>query len=72
MKSADVSDAEMLDAVRRDIAERQSGLGACTWTLAERENWPEKLVGAKLDKMRRRGLVTGCACGCRGDWEIVE
>jgi len=30
---------------------------------------PEKLVLAKARKLIRRGLLTGCACGCRGEWE---
>lgn len=29
---------------------------------------PPKLVLAKARKLIRRGLVTGCACGCRGDF----
>jgi hypothetical protein len=32
---------------------------------------PEKLAHAKMDMLHRRGLVDGCACGCRGDWEIT-
>lgn len=31
---------------------------------------PEKLVLARLRAMERKGLVTGCGCGCRGDWTI--
>jgi len=23
------------------------------------------------EESRRRGLVTGCDCGCRGDWELT-
>ena len=72
MKASDISDEQMLAAVRSDIAERRASIGACTWTLAEREGWPRKVAGAKLDMMmRRRGLVDGCNCGCRGDWTIV-
>lgn len=33
---------------------------------------PEKVVRAKCASMIRRGLITGCACGCRGDFEKVE
>lgn len=32
---------------------------------------PMKLVQAKLNQMKRRGVLNGCACGCRGDWEIA-
>lgn len=31
---------------------------------------PAKVVLAKLDSMIRRGLIEGCACGCRGDFKI--
>ncbi len=73
MKAADIPDEAMLAAITRDIAERRTrALGACTWTLAGREGWPTKVAGAKLRKMERRGIVDGCACGCRGDWTIVE
>jgi hypothetical protein len=32
---------------------------------------PEKLVLAKMRMLMRRGFVEGCACGCRGDFEIT-
>lgn len=31
---------------------------------------PEKIVLAKARKLIRRGVIDGCACGCRGDFEI--
>lgn len=33
---------------------------------------PERLVLAKMCMLIRRGLVDGCTCGCRGDFEITE
>jgi len=33
---------------------------------------PDKLVLAKMNSLIRRGLIEGCACGCRGDFEITE
>lgn len=33
---------------------------------------PDKLYLAKMRQLLRRGLVTGCGCGCRGDWEITD
>jgi hypothetical protein len=33
---------------------------------------PEKLALAKMRGLIRRGLVEGCDCGCRGDFEITE
>ena len=35
-------------------------------------NLPDKLVMAKMSKLMRRGLVDGCDCGCRGDFEITQ
>lgn len=33
-------------------------------------NPPEKVVLAKLRSLVKRGLLDGCACGCRGDFEL--
>jgi hypothetical protein len=33
-------------------------------------NPPEKVVLAKLRRLVKRGVITGCACGCRGDFEL--
>ena len=33
---------------------------------------PEKLVLAKMRQLIKRGLVDGCDCGCRGDFEISQ
>ncbi len=32
---------------------------------------PEKLIRAKMGMLIRRGLVSGCVCGCRGDFELT-
>lgn len=32
---------------------------------------PQKLVISKMRAMIRKGLVKGCPCGCRGDYEIT-
>ena len=33
---------------------------------------PLKVVLAKARKLIRHGLLTGCACGCRGEFEVVD
>lgn len=33
---------------------------------------PEAVLLAKLRRLLARGLVTGCGCGCRGDWELTS
>jgi hypothetical protein len=32
----------------------------------------ERVALAKMRSMHRRGLVAGCTCGCRGDFEITD
>ena len=68
MKAADITEEAMLAAIRRDTAER--GIPAWTQTMAVREGWPWKVALAKLRRMKWRGLIDGCECGCRGDWTI--
>lgn len=36
------------------------------------ENAPKKVVLAKFRSLIKRGLVGGCDCGCRGDFEITD
>lgn len=33
---------------------------------------PPRLVLAKMQSLVNRGLVDGCDCGCRGDWELTD
>lgn len=35
-------------------------------------DYPERVLRAKLASMKRRKLIDGCECGCRGDWEILS
>lgn len=35
-------------------------------------NIPNKVILAKLRQMVRAGWITGCGCGCRGDFEIAD
>jgi hypothetical protein len=37
-----------------------------------REETPAPLVLAKMQILIRRGLVNGCACGCRGDFTLTD
>lgn len=32
---------------------------------------PEKVAIAKMSRLIERGLVDGCGCGCRGDYELT-
>jgi hypothetical protein len=33
---------------------------------------PDKLVLAKIARLMKRGLIDGCPCGCRGDYELTS
>jgi hypothetical protein len=33
---------------------------------------PEKLYLAKMQQLIGKGLVDGCPCGCRGDYELTD
>lgn len=33
---------------------------------------PPKLALAKMRSLKKRGLVDGCGCGCRGDWCLPD
>lgn len=35
------------------------------------DDTPPKVALAKMRALIRRGLVEGCACGCRGDFELT-
>ena len=39
---------------------------------AKLPQFPPKVVLAKLRALNKRGLLDGCTCGCRGDWEMTE
>jgi hypothetical protein len=69
-KAADLPDRDVLAAVY-ELVEAQ---GYWTNTAAVHErfaSYPFKVVAAKLKSLYKRGLVSGCPCGCRGDWELT-
>lgn len=32
--------------------------------------YPFTVIATRLAALLRRGIITGCDCGCRGDWDI--
>lgn len=43
------------------------------WVVCEQfPGVPHKVVQAKLRALLRRKLLTGCGCGCRGDFELTD
>ena len=77
MKCADIPDQAVIAAINQSIDVQTSKygktvIGAQIWNVFERfPQYPQKLVRAKLNKMVRAGKLSGCTCGCRGDFEIV-
>jgi len=62
------------------LFEHSDGPAHCHWyrgydrdvSVAMPPDTPRKLVLGKMRMLIRRGLVDGCPCGCRGDFEITE
>jgi len=72
VQAKDISDAEALGAIASARGRHGVDRWACTWDIQEVLcAYPPKVVLAKLCSLKRRRLVDGCPCGCRGDWEIL-
>lgn len=70
-QAKDITDATMLDVVRATRGQH----GVPEWATlgdiqAAMPTYPPKVVTTKLASMVRRGVIYGCACGCRGDFGI--
>jgi len=64
-----IPDEAIMGAVATVNAE---GRWAMTWDLADAlPGVPPKVILAKCRSLIKRGRLTGCACGCRGDFEIA-
>ena len=79
MQCKDIPDRPVLEFLR-DLPLRTGSTG--TWFDYEPrpentvvhvmpDGTPQKLALAKMRMMVRRGVVSGCACGCRGDFELT-
>jgi hypothetical protein len=66
MQAKDISDEAFLAAVQGATR----GPWATRWDVTAALEAPEKVVLAKARKLIRRGLLDGCACGCRGDFQV--
>ena len=75
MKCSDIDDKRILLFLSRHQG-RWSTWGTGHSMPTVRDGMPkgvsEKLQLAKMKQLHRRGLVGGCTCGCRGDWEITD
>lgn len=71
LQAKDISDAEMMDA----LARTRGMNGVPEWSARSDvegalPSFPPKVVLAKLASLVRRGVIDGCTCGCRGDFEL--
>jgi hypothetical protein len=87
LQAKDLDDCVILREVHRQQYRRERPAGSISpeWPYYETPHWvtrwdlavvvyneaPERVLLAKLASLIRRGLMTGCACGCRGDLEIT-
>lgn len=67
----DISDDVFLGLVAR-VQARKGGRWCLVQDIEEITEWPWRLIVAKARKLIRRGLLDGCYCGCRGDFEIIK
>lgn len=79
MQCKDIADLPILEFVAK-----HGGIG-CHWFTSADQEWQlrsvrnampdlptEKLALAKMRQLMKRGLVDGCDCGCRGDFELTD
>jgi len=53
---------------------QHGGIGCTVWDCipAMPDGVIGKLATAKMGRLIRRGLIDGCICGCRGDFELTD
>lgn len=55
------------------VASTHTNIGTSLWDVqAAMSDFPAKVVQAKLRSLVKRGILQGCACGCRGDFRTTE
>ncbi len=65
MKAADIPDAIVFQA----IDAKAPNWATISDVAALVPDFPRKVVQAKCAQMIRKGRISGCPCGCRGDLE---
>lgn len=74
MKAADIADRRLIEAIWHINWAKEPGIyrWALIWDLEEElPEFPTKVIRAKCRALIRRGLIDGCDCGCRGDFELT-
>lgn len=77
MKASDIDTDEFLGFIHSENVRRLAETSGCgwvfTWDLAE--HWPDvpfKVLHAKARRLIHKKKLTGCPCGCRGDFVVPE
>ncbi len=72
-KAADIETDVLLGLIAmRSVEARGMGWVQC-WDMADwYPDLPWKVVHAKLRRLIRRRRLTGCGCGCRGDYALTH
>lgn len=76
VKASDLTDERFMDRML-DVFENGNVFGSVgnwttTWDLEEAfPSLPPKVIIAKAKRLIGRGLIEGCDCGCRGDFEFT-
>lgn len=71
--SSSITDAELVRAIVALRVKNLSGgyYWVMIWDLAEWFDIHPNRIRSKVRRAHRRGLVDGCICGCRGDFELL-
>lgn len=71
--SASISDADFVRAISvlRGPWHQGRYQWVMVWELADYFNIHPNRIRSKVRRAGRRGLVDGCICGCRGDFELL-
>lgn len=70
MQCKDIDSCELLKFI--GAKQRELGRWVLTWDLEPPySELPDRLFRAKARKLIDRGLLDGCPCGCRGDYELT-
>lgn len=73
LQAKDLPDADIVAAIKAT----QGLNGVPHWSArsdidARPPQWPRRVVLAKLASLVKRKIISGCTCGCRGDFEFGE
>lgn len=66
-QAKDIHDDAILAVI--DKVRVEEGRWTHRWDFDAEIAFPAAVILAKCASMIRRGLITGCTCGCRGDFE---